>query len=78
MEELMYNSLDAGATKVFVALVVGTCYIKVKRHHGSPTVCVLKTIQLRSLVGKYHHRPSFRQFLSYRLKGAFFLQIGVQ
>ena len=32
VEELIYNSLDAGATKVFVALVVGTGYIKVKRH----------------------------------------------
>ncbi|KAL1814883.1 DNA mismatch repair protein MLH3 isoform X1 [Daucus carota subsp. sativus] len=29
VEELIYNSLDAGATKVFVAVAVGTGYIKV-------------------------------------------------
>lgn len=29
VEELIYNSLDAGATKVSVSVSVGTCYIKV-------------------------------------------------
>nr|GME03813.1 DNA mismatch repair protein MLH3 isoform X4 [Ipomoea batatas] len=29
VEELVYNSLDAGANKVSVAVGVGTCYVKV-------------------------------------------------
>ncbi|XP_052196341.1 DNA mismatch repair protein MLH3 isoform X2 [Diospyros lotus] len=29
VEELIFNSLDAGATKIYVAIGVGTCYVKV-------------------------------------------------
>ncbi|XP_055802788.1 DNA mismatch repair protein MLH3-like [Solanum dulcamara] len=29
VEELVFNSLDAGATKVSVAIGIGTCFVKV-------------------------------------------------
>ncbi|KAE9596818.1 putative DNA mismatch repair protein Mlh3 [Lupinus albus] len=37
VEELVFNSLDARATKVFVFVNIGTCYVKVVDNGGGIT-----------------------------------------
>lgn len=55
VEELIYNSLDAGATKVSVSISVGTCYIKVVDDGTGVTRDGLVLLGERYATSKLHH-----------------------
>ncbi|XP_070024073.1 DNA mismatch repair protein MLH3 isoform X1 [Nicotiana sylvestris] len=70
VEELVFNSLDAGATKVYVALSVGTCYIKVNDNGSGVSRDGLVLIGERYVTSKYRHLDDVHAFpASFGFKG---------
>ncbi|XP_075091265.1 LOW QUALITY PROTEIN: DNA mismatch repair protein MLH3-like [Nicotiana tabacum] len=70
VEELVFNSLDAGATKVYVALSVGTCYVKVDDNGSGVSRDGLVLIGERYVTSKYRHLDDVHAFpASFGFKG---------
>ncbi|KAJ8567718.1 hypothetical protein K7X08_019926 [Anisodus acutangulus] len=70
VEELVFNSLDAGATKVSVAIGVGTCYVKVDDNGSGVSRDGLVLMGDRYATSKYSHSDDMHAFpASFGFKG---------
>ncbi|KAK4347571.1 hypothetical protein RND71_033910 [Anisodus tanguticus] len=62
VEELVFNSLDAGATKVSVAIGVGTCYVKVDDNGSGVSRDGLVLMGERYATSRYSHSDDMHAF----------------
>ncbi|XP_060192073.1 DNA mismatch repair protein MLH3 isoform X2 [Lycium barbarum] len=62
IEELVFNTLDAGATKVSVAIGVGTCYVKVDDNGSGVSRDGLVLMGERYATSKYSHSDDMHAF----------------
>ncbi|CAN4083588.1 unnamed protein product [Withania somnifera] len=70
VEELVFNSLDAGATKVSVAIGIGTCYVKVDDNGSGVSRDGLVLMGERYATSKYSHLDDMHAFpASFGFKG---------
>ncbi|KAM3362867.1 DNA mismatch repair protein MLH3 isoform X2 [Capsicum galapagoense] len=70
VEELVFNSLDAGATKVYVAIGIGTCYVKVDDNGSGVSRDGLVLMGERYATSKYSNSDDMHAFpTSFGFKG---------
>ncbi|XP_055803099.1 DNA mismatch repair protein MLH3-like isoform X3 [Solanum dulcamara] len=70
VEELVFNSLDAGATKVSVAIGIGTCYVKVDDNGSGVSRDGLVLMGEKYATSKYSHSDDMHAFpASFGFKG---------
>ncbi|XP_006340851.1 DNA mismatch repair protein MLH3 isoform X5 [Solanum tuberosum] len=70
VEELVFNSLDAGAAKVSVAIGIGTCYVKVDDNGSGVSRDGLVLMGEKYATSKYSHSDDMHAFpASFGFKG---------